>query len=185
MSIKSKKNFNNNIKKTFLTFFFMTIFFSNILTKENKARNLQKKRDFSSNSIYYLTKFPFNSVTGTGNELNDIPYRALCITRKCDSGCCVGKINQMQCGTAADCKTYNNYEYFLMIAPATLIPISILIFLSLFILLFTKRNQYSFLKSFLLAFICLGIITIPFVLYYARKAAPKKKKKIENKNKNK
>jgi len=181
---------NKTYKQLSILIIIITTIFPATITNQNpnyqnknykRILEIQNKK-FVSNSIYYVTKFPKNNISGTGDKLNDIPYRAICLLKNCNSGCCVGEINFMTCGLEINCTAYKDHEFNLVAAPAAIIPICVLFFLFVFILIFTKRNKYSFCKSVLLAVICLGVITIPFVLYYTRNAAPKKnKKKVEKK----
>lgn len=178
------KQQKQNIKITFISLISIIICLNTTNSQINKNRRILQKREFNPNSIYYIREFDMNNITGTGDKLKDRAYRAYCFMKNCSAGCCIGDINSMTCGDEFNCKVYNDYVYYLYITHATLIPISILIFLCVFILIFTKRNNYSLCKSLLLAIICLGIITIPFVLYYARypeDKSKKKKKKVEKK----
>ena len=166
--------------KTFLTNIIFTIIIFNSIQTITPNKRILQKREYKSDSIYYVSKFATNNITGTGDKFNDVAYRSMCYVKNCNTRCCIGAINKMTCGDSETCKTYEDHMYFLVAAPAALIPIVILCFLSFFVLLFTKRNDYSFCKSLLLAILCLAIISIPYVLYYAR-FAPKKKKKKEKK----
>ena len=182
----SKTNPKNNFIQIFLIInlsFCLTISNSNKDSLHKNSKRILQKREYSSNSIYYETIFTQNNITGTGDKLKDVPYRSFCLVKNCISGCCEGDINLMICGTDITCGAYKDHENYLVVAPAVLIPVCILIFLTIFVLIFTKRNEYSFSKSLLLAVICLGIITIPFVLYYARDAPSKKKSNLKQEEK--
>lgn len=178
----SKKIFINKKLLTILTIL-STIFISlstclnPIYPNTPHKKRILQKREFNSDSIYYFTKFLINNVTGTGDKLLDVAYRSVCYVKNCATGCCIGNINVMKCGDTIECKTYEDHVYYLVAVPAVLIPICILCFIFFFMLIFTKRNKYSFCKSLILAVICMAIITIPYVLYYARNAPTKKKKK--------
>jgi hypothetical protein len=44
-----------------------------------------------------------NDVTGTGFKLKDSAYLSLCKLLNCTTGCCMGSINQMRCGSKVQC----------------------------------------------------------------------------------
>ena len=166
--------------KTFLTNIIFTIICFNSITTIDSHKRILQKREYNSDTVYYVRKFDTNNITGTGDRFNDVAYRSMCFIKNCTTRCCIGDINKMTCGDENTCKTYEDHLYYLVAAPAALIPLCILLFLFGFVLLFTKRNEYSLCKSLMLAILCLLIISIPYVLYYARNA-PKKKKKKEKK----
>lgn len=169
ISLLGKKLINMKLLAIITVFIYLPFY------NTTHKRILQKK-EFNSD-IYYETKYDINNITGTGDIFMDVAYRSVCYVKNCDSGCCIGKINEITCGETINCKTYEEHIYYLVSAPAALIPVCILFFLLIFVLIFTKRNEYSFCKSFILALICLAIITIPYVLYYARNPPLKKKEK--------
>lgn len=142
---------------------------SNLSNKNNKEnqRNLQ----FTTKSVFYTIPFPKNNITGTGDIMNDVPYKALCNILNCNSGCCVGEIDSMSCGDKINCDKYFDYKQYRVIAPAVIVPICVFLFIILLYLVFRKRNKYSILKSLFLAVLSIFIISIPYVFYYARKKA--------------
>ncbi len=166
---------NNSEKHFAKKLLVLTIILTNIFSISSSVkpqtdliiRNLQ----FSSKSVYYIKPFPKNNITGTGDMMEDSAYDALCKILSCDSGCCVGNIDSISCGDGALCLVYIDYEAARVIAPAVIVPIFVILFVTLLILIFIMRNKYSFWKSFLLAVLCLFVITIPCVLYYARNRA--------------
>jgi len=135
-----------------------------IILNENH-RNLQ----FSSKSVYYKIPIQKNNVTGTGDIMNDVPYKALCSILNCSSGCCIGEINLISCGDKATCDSFYNYKNIPVIVPAVIVPIFVLFFLIFLILLFSKKYGFSYLISLILAILSILIITIPCVLYYVKK----------------
>ena len=149
----------------------LSIYSSNhFLTYSNKIEN-NRNIQFTSKSIYYIIPYPKNNITGTGDIMEDSAFKALCKILSCDSGCCVGKIDSIRCGEKAICDVYNDYVTARIVVPAVIVPIVVVLFLILMILIFMKRNEYSLMKSVFLAFLCLFVITIPCVLFYARKKA--------------
>ena len=154
----------------FLMSFLPLVFMHEFLPKE-MDRNLQYV-EYSSKGIYYTLVYPKNDITGTGDRLQDVPFKALCIIKSCTSGCCIGEINNLQCGTVDDCKIYFDSTRTGNVAAAVIIPIAVTaIFLAaLFIL--RKKYNVAWDLSFLLAFTCMFVITIPFVIWYLCKTKP-------------
>lgn len=131
-------------------------------TKQTKLRNLQ----YALNSIYYNLAYPANNITGTGDLLKDVPFKVLCKLLACNSGCCVGEIDNMRCGLAADCQVYLDYSRIPGTIVAIVVPIAVFILLTaLFVFLFMYR-KYSFCSAFCMCFGCLIVVTIPVVVYY-------------------
>jgi len=164
---------NSILKKSLLISLIFSILFSSSLTYEEKKRNLQDLDyiKFSSNSIYYKLEYMINDITGTGNKLKDIPYRSLCITRNCSHLCCIGDIDSMSCGSLEQCQQFYDSSIVGNVILAVILPI---FFLSVFLIAFYLFNKYSNDKplSGLLAFCCIFIITIPFVIFYILKFKP-------------
>ncbi len=128
-------------------------------------RNLQYA-EFSSNGVYYLIDNPKNSITGTGDRLKDTPYKALCVIKDCPSGCCIGEINNLECGLPEDCKMYFGLIRRGHVSAAVLIPIAVTaaFFVGLFVMRIVFKATWTI--SLLTAFTCIFIITIPFVICY-------------------
>jgi len=130
--------------------------------------NFQKERNLQYNfkSIYYNIVYPANDITGTGDKLKDVPYKVLCKIMKCESGCCVGEIDNMRCGLEEDCKIYTNYSNLPGLVAAIIVPIGVFfVFLLLFIFL-TKYKKYNCGKTLLICLACLFVVTIPIVIYF-------------------
>ncbi len=139
-----------------------------LFLKETNERSLQYVQ-YSSKGIYYLLDYPKNDITGTGDKLKDVPYRALCSIMACESNCCTGEIDNMICGTAQECKAFLDSTRRGNVAAAVVIPIAVtFIFLVAFFLLWKKFKVLLSLSA-LLAFICMFVITIPFVIWYVWK----------------
>lgn len=166
----------NRILKSSIIFRFLIMTFiplvimSNFLPKSN-SRNLQYV-EFSTNGVYYELTFPKNSITGTGDRLQDVPYKALCVIKTCPSNCCSGDINNMQCATVEDCKLYFDSTRKGHVAAAVIIPIAVTaIFLTAYLILFLRYKVNGWISAFI-AFICMFVVTIPFVIWYLIKAKP-------------
>lgn len=138
---------------------------------EKTQRSLQYV-EFSSNGIYYLLEYQKNDITGTGDKLQDVPYKALCIIKACENSCCTGDITNMQCGTAEECKTYFDSTRRGNVAAAVIIPIAVTVIFFLVFFLLWKKYNVSWDLSALLSFICMFVITIPFVIWYVKKYKP-------------
>lgn len=154
--------------------------FQNIDTPANKIRNLQ----YALNSIYYNIVYPANDITGTGDRLKDVPYKVLCKIMSCNTGCCVGEIDNMRCGVQSDCKTYSDYSKIPGMVAAIVIPIAVFLILIAFFVFLTKFKKYSVGGAFCMCFGCLFVITIPVVIYYFCKndtsVTPKNKERYIN-----
>ena len=160
------------IKKSIILFSIIALLFplltSSTFLKNINTRFLQLQTQnyitYTNAGIYYKIDFPKNDITGTGDLLQDQPYRALCIVKQCPNVCCLGDINEMRCGTSANCQEfYNNYSipYIVM---AIIFPLFfVAIFFIAFCFFYKKSNKKRL--SFLLALGCIFIITIPIVLY--------------------
>lgn len=143
---------------------------SKILPKSN-LKSLQYI-DYSSSGVYYELTFPKNSITGTGDRLQDVPYKTLCIIKSCASNCCTGDVNNMQCASSDDCKMFFNSTRKGHVAAAVVIPIAVTgIFLAAFLVLFLKFKVNGWIAAFI-GFICMFMVTIPFVIWYLVKNKP-------------
>ena len=148
------------------------ILFATITSKKISTENLenqkQNKRNlqYAMNSIYYNLMYPANDITGTGDKLKDVPYKVLCKILACNSGCCVGEVDNMRCGVADDCKVYSNYAGIPGMVIAIVVPIAVFLILVFLFVFFMKYKKYSCVKSFCLCLGCLFIVTIPIVIYF-------------------
>ncbi len=140
---------------------------SSFLNK-NTHRELQSNVEYSSNGIYYNLKYPKNDITGSGDKLGDVPYKVLCVIKACGA-CCVGEINNMQCGTAEDCKTYLDSTRVSSVVAAVIVPIGVTCIFILAYFIFKTKCKLAWDLSLLLAFTCMFVITIPFVIWYVMK----------------
>lgn len=174
-----KLDFSLILNKSVVSIIIITSLLSVIITSNNsksRQKNLNeynksanRNLQFTDKSIYYNIPFPQNNITGTGDKMKDVPYNALCNILNCESGCCVGEINSLVCGDKILCDEYIDYSRYRVVMPAVIVPIFVVLFFTFMTLIFMKKNNYSFLKSTFLAGLCLFVITIPCVLYYARK----------------
>ena len=136
-------------------------FLKNIDTRYLQTQNYIK---FTGSGIYYKIDYVKNDITGTGDILQDSPYRALCIVKKCPNVCCLGEINSLTCGTAAQCQQFYDTSIIPNVVMACIFPIFFLaVFLIAFYCFYKKSNKKRL--SALLAFGCIFIITIPLVLF--------------------
>lgn len=150
--------------------FIPLVLMSNFLPNSNQ-RDLQYV-EYSSTGVYYELTYPKNSITGTGDKLQDVPYKALCVIKSCISNCCYGDINYMQCASSDDCKMYFDSTRRGNVAAAVIIPIAVTaIFLTIFLVLFLKYKVNFWIASFI-AFISMFVVTIPFVIWYLIKNKP-------------
>jgi len=170
---------NRNLIKTKFTAIIILVCINLIFTSEflydNSSRNLQQQQyvEYSNNGVFYTLNYPKNDITGTGDKLQDSPYKVLCILKACPGGCCIGEINNLQCETAENCKMYFDSTRKGNVAAAVIIPIVVTaIFLIAFFLLRKYYNKASLFYIALLSFICMLVITIPFVILYLIKAQP-------------
>lgn len=138
---------------------------------ETNQRSLQYV-EFSSKGIYYLLNFEKNDVTGTGDKLQDVPYKAICIIKACENSCCKGDIDKIQCGTADECKIFLDSTRKGSVAAAIVIPIIVtaIFFITFFVL--WKKFNVAWELSALLAFICMFVVTIPFAILFLIKYKP-------------
>lgn len=160
------------MKKILLYIALFNVLFSVIsLKKISNEYNRQQKESnrnlqYALNSIYYNKVYPANDITGTGDKLKDVPYKVLCKILNCVSGCCVGEIDNMRCGAAADCKVYSDYSKLPGMIAAIVVPIGFFILLVAFCYYLMKYRKYSFSSAFCMCLGFLFILTIPLVLYY-------------------
>ena len=176
MSIQKKTQTFFSLKK-FQTFVIILLLnFYLIISTQPSIDNLPSLKDhtiiptknrnlFSSKSIYYKTEFRQNNITGTGDILKDVPYKVLCQILNCKSGCCEGDITNVFCSSEASCKNWAYHKIAGTVTAAVVSPICIVLFFTFVFMFFYKRNKFSVLKSFILAFFSLFIITIPYLLY--------------------
>ena len=161
---------NSLINGIIMISFIPLVLMTNFLPYPN-SRSLQYV-EYSANGVYYEITFPKNSITGTGDRLQDVPYKSLCIIRSCPSNCCTGDINNMQCASAEDCKMYFDSTRKGHVAAAVVIPIAVTaIFLTTFLVLFLKFKVNWWIAAFI-GFICMFVVTIPFVIWYLVKNKP-------------
>ena len=156
-----------NLKKIvfIISFLYLMTFISSTITTKPESRNLQ----YSTGSIYYELQYPINNLTGTGDRLKDVPYMVQCNILRCESGCCVGEIDKMSCGPAADCAIYlSSFETGTTIIIACVIVFFFLILLILAIT-FNKVFKFSICASVCLSLGCMTIILIPCVIYFTIK----------------
>lgn len=138
--------------------------FSNSEIPQTKSRNLQVYAKFSESGIFYKIEFPKNDVTGTGDKLQDSPYKALCFLKNCPFKCCVGEIYSLECASEQKCQEFVDSYFVGNVASAVIFPI---FFFTVFLVSFycyLKRSKKCGL-SFLLAFGSMIIITIPILLF--------------------
>lgn len=162
-------SYSSYMKKSILIFTLITTFLpifisSSFLSESQRYLQTQNYVKFSDSGIFYKIEFPKNDITGTGDILQDSPYRALCIVKRCPNLCCTGEIDSMICGTKDQCKSFYDNSIIPNVVAAVIFP---LFFISVFILFycfFYKKSNKKRL-SLLLAFCCIFIITIPIVLY--------------------
>jgi hypothetical protein len=143
------------------------------ISKTQNNRNLQ----YSIGSIYYELIFPINNLTGTGDRLKDVPYIVKCKIKKCESGCCIGEINNMICGTANECLIYLDESKKPNLISAIIIPIGLLIIFIILSITFFKVYKISIGHSICYSFACLTIILIPCIAYCVYQECKHKNKK--------
>ena len=133
--------------------------------KTPESRNLQ----YSMGSIYYELEFPINNLTGTGDRLKDVPYRALCKIQNCYTGCCVGAIDKMSCGPTADCIIYLESSKTGITLIIILVVVVLFIVFVLLFLLFKKVFKFSVCSAICLSFGCISVILIPWIIFFVSK----------------
>jgi hypothetical protein len=145
----------------------LPLLISSTFLKNINERYLQTQNyiKYTGSGIYYKIDYPKNDITGTGDILQDSPYRALCIVKQCSNICCLGDINSLTCGTREQCQQFYDTSVIPNVVGAVLGPLIILaIFLIAYFCFLTKSNKKCL--SALLALACIFIITIPFVLFF-------------------
>jgi hypothetical protein len=131
---------------------------------ENKETRIQDYVKFSDMGIFYNIQFPKNDITGTGDILQDSPYRSLCVLKNCPFKCCTGEINALVCASQEQCKEfYDAYTVGNVIA-AVIFPIFFFSIFLIFFICFHKRCKKIGLSA-LLAFGCTFIFTIPIIIF--------------------
>lgn len=132
---------------------------------------LTRNLEYSLGSIYYELVYPINNLTGTGDKLKDVPYKVQCKILECDTGCCVGEIDNMVCGVAQDCAVYLEKSKEAGLIIAIIVPVSLFIIFLILFITFKKVYNISTGKSMCYALGCLTIILIPLIAYliYKRK----------------
>lgn len=175
-------------KKSLLSFLFSLIILiqlqSQIKTEIQEKGFMEDYQyiKFSSDSIYYKLKFMKNDITGTGNRLKDVPYRTICVLKNCPNICCIGDIDSMVCGGKDQCKEFYDDSIYGNIVAAVIFPI---LFLGIFVFFYCVFNKISDGKnkalSALLAFSCMFVITIPFVIFFIWKFKPYEENDSNNK----
>jgi len=162
-----------NMKKALFYIALLSLIFSSAVSSkkiwiESSQQQSEPKRDlqFAMNSIYYNIPYPANDLTGTGDKLKDVPYKVLCKILSCNSGCCVGELDNMVCGSADNCQVYSNYAKIPGVVAAIVVPIGVFILLVAFCIYLVKYQKYTLCGAVCMCFGCLFIVTIPLVLYY-------------------
>ena len=133
--------------------------------KLSQSRNLQ----YSLGSIYYELVYPINNLTGTGDRLKDVPYRVQCRIKQCDTGCCIGEIDNMSCGEPADCLIYLDESKKPSLLAAIIIPIGLVLIFILLFITFLKVYKISTGRSICFSLGCMTIVLIPCVAYFVYK----------------
>lgn len=169
-------NFNlkgSNIRKMLFFTAILSVVFSVFPAKkfylsENESLSKQKNRNlqYAVNSIYYNLAYPANNITGTGDLLKDVPFKVLCMLLACNTGCCVGEIDNMRCGLAADCQVYLDYSKIPGMVAAIVVPIGVFLLLTALFIYLHRFRKYSCCSAFCMCLGCLFVITIPIVAYY-------------------
>ena len=135
---------------------------SDLDSSQNKKGRYSSYYYSSSNnipSLYYSIKYEYNNVTGTGNRLIDVLYRAKCDLMKCDY-CCLGELNNMECSTEKICQPFYNWAKFLRLLPLIIIAgiMVIFFFILLIISLCAKKDCRKALK-----FACYYMLLVAFL----------------------
>lgn len=157
---------NKITNKSQLTKWILSLLFPSTLANIHKTRSLLKLDyiKFLPDSIYYKLKYIQNDMTGTGNKLQDIPYKTLCIIKDCPNICCIGEITSMKCGTKEQCKEFYDTSIYPNVVAAVIFPILILSIFIISYLILNKIYKKNKCLSALLAFCCMFVFTIPFVI---------------------
>lgn len=162
------------------------IYFSKKISHPKKFNNCFNNKNqknkvllYSINSIFYKINYLQNNITGTGDKLKDIPYKAMCFILNCPNGCCEGNIDNLICGSAENCMKYKNPWALIT---TILVPIgTVLLFLFMY-LIFLKCFELSKCRAFILALFSIFIFTIPFLMFCAEKISGKTENSTKVKN---
>ena len=132
------------LAKTILTLTFIKFSLSNNLppSSDEKVTNLE------------------NSITGTGNKLEDEIYYSSCTFLNCESGCCENTLLEMKCGTITNCKHYKRILTTYKIIYGSSISIFTLIILLISLSGFYAKSHPKRSQIFLK--ICLIVVSIIF-----------------------
>ena len=183
LNIPSKTSTKNMKRLIFIiSFIYLIAFTSSTISnkpsnKNKELRNLQ----YSHGSIYYELQYPLNNITGTGDRLKDVPYKVQCKLLACDSGCCVGEIDNLSCGPEVDCLIYLENSKSESIIIGIVVSFGLLIILIILFVTFLKVFKFSISASFCLSIGCMSVILIPWVVYFVHK----ERKNVTCKNKSK
>lgn len=135
---------------------------------ETKDKEIQQRIQdyvkFSSSGIFYNIQFPRNDITGTGDILQDSPYRSLCIIKNCPFKCCTGEIYSLTCASESQCKEFYDAYTLGNVIAAIIFPVFFFSVFLIFLIFFYKRSKNCGLST-LLAFGCTFIFTIPIILF--------------------
>ena len=131
------------------------------ITSKIQSRNL-----YSLGSIYYELEYPINNLSGTGDRLKDVPYQVQCKIKKCDTGCCIGEINNQKCGLQADCALYLDESKKPTLLAGIIIPVGLLIIFIILFITFTKVYKLPTGQSICFSLGCLTLVLIPCVAYF-------------------
>ena len=111
----------------------------------------------------YTTRYEDNNVTGTGNIMIDVIYRAKCDLLKCNY-CCSSSLNLMICESESRCKLFYAWKRFLNIGVPLLIVFGAF-FISYLIFLITACRNPKFNRSEACAKSCLYLCQIIYVIF--------------------
>ncbi len=139
------------------------------------------------NDNYNNTFYIANNITGTGNYIDDVTYRKLCINNYRSCICCIGEIEKIRCGLPIICQTLikaNNQSFNYSVIYVT----SIVVFLgiiSLTIGLVFKSTEHPIIIFCLnLGIICLFPISLIIILIIYGGCSLKKEKPVSKRPNN-
>ena len=166
-------NISPNLRSILIFSVFLSIF-SNTFSATNQNflyNQIVNKRnlDYGLNSIYYTLAYPSNNLTGTGDKLKDVAYKVLSKLMACDSGCCVGEIDNLRCGDSIDCKIYLDYSRTGNVVAAVIVPVFVMAILIFLFFLYAMKFKLSYCSSFGFTLLSVFIITIPCIIFYLHK----------------
>jgi hypothetical protein len=161
------------MKINLLTYLILSIFSIKVesLTNLNHLRNLQaestKSNSLFSKSLYYTPQFEkFNNFTGTGNQLRDEAYRAICFSMNCQYECCEGDTNKMSCGDFKDCQVYKTYATSYVIYIIAFCSF-IVVYIVVFCVIREIYKDYTTLECLGYAtLIMIVIVALPFLVMF-------------------